>query len=454
MSNCKGKHILYVCNYYAPDNTIAAIRSSKLVKHFKKLGYDVDVLTEKKDNMPVDDTLIDDMEGINVFYVDNSDICKKICKEYAKIIKPHKDKRMNRFDNRMRINKKTGSLEFNVFETMYPVIGSLDYIFAQIRQQNLAKRARKVVENEKKYDYVLTSYGDSFAYFYGMYFKKKHPDVKWIFDIRDAIYNYKTIAKYVKFIAKSYENKAWESADLVVGVSHGICDTVSNKYKYKANYISNGFEYYKKLEDKVADKETPMRFTYTGSMYGGIRDLSEFYRAVKELIDADRIDENKLEFVYAGNPSAFEIFKSQAAKYQLDELCEYFGKVSRKEALQLQYDSDVLLLASFDYADKTISALTGKVYEYMSIKRPVITIVVGDGCNSELTQIINETNIGISYECTQKEEGFNRLKEYIAMQYERYINGCESFYNPVQEEVEKYNYANIVKRYIELIEKL
>ena len=43
------KNILLICNYFAPDNTIAAVRTSKLAKYLRQSGYEVQVIAEKKD---------------------------------------------------------------------------------------------------------------------------------------------------------------------------------------------------------------------------------------------------------------------------------------------------------------------------------------------------------------------------------------------------------------------
>ena len=48
--------VLLVCNYFAPDHTIAAVRTSKIAKYLKENGYEIEVLTEKK--MGEEDTLL------------------------------------------------------------------------------------------------------------------------------------------------------------------------------------------------------------------------------------------------------------------------------------------------------------------------------------------------------------------------------------------------------------
>lgn len=40
--------VLIICNYFAPDHTIAAVRTTKIAKYLRQSGYEVEVLTERK----------------------------------------------------------------------------------------------------------------------------------------------------------------------------------------------------------------------------------------------------------------------------------------------------------------------------------------------------------------------------------------------------------------------
>lgn len=443
--------ILMVCNYYAPENTIAAVRISKLVKYFKLEGHDIDVLTEKKVDFAIDDSLISDMEGVKINYIQNSHKFSLFYEKYKKILKPHKDKRLARLDNRERINKKTGNTEFYPFETAYPIIGSLDYLVNQLRQKNLFYDARSKFDFTKHYDYIITSYGDSFCYFFGKYYKKNNKTTKWVFDIRDAVYRYKFVPKYIEWIPKMYEKYIWKNADEIVGVSQGICDRVPKKYGSKVHLITNGFDGEIDKTTSIKRISDKMTFTYTGSMYGGLQDLSKFFEAFSCLVNEQKIDVSRCEFVYAGNKSAFDIFITQARKYSLSEHCIYKGKISRLESIDLQKSSDILLMASYGYKHNNGGIITGKIFEYMASNRPVIAIVSGDIENSEVSKIIKKTNIGICYEKYNNQNDLCMLKKYILKQYNLFVANKELEYHPDRKEVSKYNYKNIANGYISIL---
>lgn len=449
-----GQRVLLICNYFAPDHAIAAVRTSKLAKYLIENGYEVEVLTERKDGGE-DELLKKGVEDIPVFYGENSPRHIRFRSLYEKLIGPHKKKRFDNLENRKRVNPKTGKVEFYTFEAAYPLLGSMDYIAGQLKQIDLFKSVRRLLKEERHYDYVITSYGDSFSYFAGRYFHKYHRQTKWIFDIRDAVYRYKFTPDYIGFIPKMYERYIWKHADCITGISKGICKRVPRKYRGKVHCLTNGFDLADMAGvsgDRISASE--MTFTYTGSMYGGIRDLTVLYEAVRELIREGQLEEERISFHYAGNGPAYEIFKSQAAAYGLSDRCVMHGKLSRIDTLKLQQGSDILLVASYDYKEQEGGVITGKVYEYMAAKRPVISIMMGDIERSELTGIVERTHIGVTYEASNHTADYGKLKEYIKTQYQCFTETGHTRYEPNQKELGRYDYRYLCKRLIKIMNQI
>ncbi len=449
------KKILLICNYFAPDNTIAAVRTSKMAKYLKQNGYEIQVIAEKKDAVTEDEILKKDTEGIQVCYAYQSKFYEKLYKKYQQIIQPYKKKRFDNLDNRYRINTKTGKMEFYPFETAYPFLGSLDFIVGLIKQYDLFLSIKRILRKCKNFDYVITSYGDAFSLFAGQYYHKYHKETPWIFDIRDAVCRYKFTPCYVSWIAKIFERQIWRNADCILGVSKGICRRVPLKYRKKVYYLTNGYDMPDR--DHLSTERLGKRklvFTYTGSMYGGIRDLSVLFKAVREAANKGFIDEEGLVFHYAGNDSAYEIFKSQAQKYELEKNCVTHGKLSHKDTLELQQQSDVLLVASYDYQNNQGGVITGKALEYMSSGKPIIAIIMGDIEQSELANIIRSTKTGFAYEDAHKVEDYDKLYAYLCKLYKEFAEAGKIENNPDKKELRKYDYRNLCKRLIKILNQI
>lgn len=448
-------HVLIICNYFAPDNVIAAVRITKFAKYLMRSGYKVTVIKEKHSDILKDEILERDAIGAEVIYAENTLGFKKFHGLYKKIIQPLKDKRMNKLDDRIRINPRTGYKEFYPYETAYPVIGSVEYVVEQLRQKNLCHSINKTLKSMDDCDALFTSYGDSFSLYAGKKYHKYHANVPWIFDIRDAIVRYKFTPDYVKFIPKSYENYVWKNVDAIIGVSKGICKRVPKVYREKTKCITNGYDKEDLFDiQKRNFKSDKLVFSYTGSMYGGLQDLSYFFKAVSELIKNGSMEYDKIEFCFAGNNSAYDIFKSQADKYDLGKLCVTYGKLSRKESMQLQMDSNILLMASYDYQSNVGGVLTGKLMEYMMMGKPVIAIVTGDICRGEVYNTINKVKIGLAFEELNEIEDYPKLKKYILEQYKTWEKDGKLKYNPNQAELNKYDYKCTSCRLINLFNTL
>lgn len=446
------KKLIIICNHFAPDNMIAAVRTTKFAKCFKKNGYEVIVIAEKKKDMIEDDILKKDAEGIQVIRVANSKRAEKILKRCKKIVAPLKEKKYDSLDNRVRINPKTGNKEFYPFETAYPFLGSLDYLMELYRQYDLARQARKEIKTIKDADVLFSSYGDYFSIFASIYFRRLNKEIPWIFDIRDAIYNYKFTPEYVIWIAKWFENYLWKNADAITAVSKGICRRVSKKYWHKVYCVTNGYDKNDRQGiDYQSSNKKKMKFAYTGAMYGGIQNLAPVFKNIKKILKEEKVDGNNIEFCFAGKESAYEIFKSQAEKYDLQNNCIYHGKLARKESLKLQMEADILLVSTFDYQANIRGIITGKALEYMSANKPIVAIINGDIEHSELADIIRKGNLGCAYEEAHDETDNDKLYQYLLSKYEEYkINGQVS-HNPNKSVLQKYDYDYLGKKMLQII---
>lgn len=449
------KKVLLVCNHFAPDNTIAAVRTTKLAKYLVAAGYDVRVIAEQKYDGITDSILEQDAKGIHVIRAVNSLRIRKVIELYKKFISPVKSRKFANLNDRIKINRKTGKYEFYPFETAHPIIGSLDYLFELLRQYDLYLNVKEKLPNYFEVDYLLTSYGDFFCVYVGKYIHRNKRNIPWIFDIRDPICRYKFTPDYMRVFAKMQERYIWKEADSIIAVSKGICRRVPKKYRKKVHCITNGYDKSDRsgirLEKGSIDK---LIFTYTGSMYGGIQNLTPFFRCVRELMDENRIVSDRIEICYAGNASAFTIFFAQGEQYGLGKYCKYVGKLERKDALKLQMESDVLLVASFDYQSDVGGVITGKALEYMSANKPMIAIINGDVKKSELAEIIKNGNLGVAYEEVCKGEDIKNLKEYLFHIYTEHEKSGLISHRPNYKVLSKYDYRNLSKRLIKIMDTI
>lgn len=446
------KRILLICNYFAPENEIASIRLTKFAKYLRKYGYDVHVLTEKKDLNMEDDILKNDVEGIPVTYVENSSWIRSLDDWYARITKKYREKKYNDVTSRMRYSKKAKAVMFYPFEKMYPVIGTIDMLFKMIKNHNLSKNARKYLrKNSQEIDVCFSTYGNYFGHFAGHYLKKCNSKIRWIADFRDPVHQFMFDPIFFVPIAVLYEWWSWARCDEIVVISKGMKKRIPACFRKKTHCITNGYD----KEDReylMPSNRTP-KFTicYTGRMYGGMRDVSKIFQVVRQLIDERIVEKDNFEFRYAG--TGFQVFLSQAEQYHLGELCIDYGNVSRKQALQIQADSTMLLMTTWDYKCQTLGVLTGKVLEYMLQEKPIIAIINGDVPDNELAHIIADTGMGVAYQQIHDQRDTVALKHYIKKQYSLYCEGKDLDFHLDRKKLKKYEYPYLTKKLIHVIER-
>ena len=115
--------ILFICNYYSPDATIAAVRTTKLVKYLKLNGFQVDFLSVKNQNLAIDTSLVKDAENVRVKYAYNSKKYLWFERLVKRVIEPIKQRKLSDLSNRERVNPQTGHVEFYPFESNYDSAG-------------------------------------------------------------------------------------------------------------------------------------------------------------------------------------------------------------------------------------------------------------------------------------------------------------------------------------------
>lgn len=408
------KKILIISDAFHPTNVIGAIRPTKIAKKLLENGYKVDVYTR--------------------YNTDPANLCTNL---YA-----FESLQSNQQPTKTKRIKIKG---LNRLKILYNTILHIR------KSRSMYIKFKKWLEDKEnnKYDIVFSTYMPISSIWCGMYYKKKNPQVKWICDFRDPMVTVFTpllLFPYINYL----QNKACRLADIVTTVSNGYFQRiVGNKYNKKSYMIPNGYDVddIKITQNKAIDNFT---ITYAGVLYGGKRDLSPLLKAISQLIDEGIIDENKISINYAG--SDFEVLKLQSEKYNIAHIIHNQGLLPRDKCLQLQQSSHFLILSTWNEKNET-GVFPGKFLEYMLIKAPIISIVDGNVGNSEVTSVINEGSLGVSYEAINDQQDFPKLKNYIKKQYLNFITGKPIDFSPNNDVLQRYNYNTIIKQIIDIIEK-
>lgn len=436
------KKILIISEYIAPVQAIGAIRWTKIMKYIKAYhDVEITVLTNEKnyDNpqslLPTSkkDPLLQKDMGIftNYWVVPTAPTLQR----YYRLKK-----------------KATGSTSAYTI----PQKRAMQALWKRKLKQDITNLANDyknrcmaeamweyLQQKTINFDAVISSYGPVWTHLVAERIKQNNADTFWIADFRDPYA--KEEDGYVAFhLHKKFAQKYCAAADVITRVNDRI-----NIYPARNNQlkvVTNGYD----LEEALTPVR-PLRFSlvFTGALYGNRRDMGPAFRALKELISEGKINGGQTAIEYAGNDS--EIARECAKRYRMENLLIDHGEIPREQALELQRKAAILLQLAWN-TKKDNCAWSGKMYEYMMMKKPIAFIVTGDEPNSYPSRHMALLG-GCCYEQCREEETYTHLKQYIL---DKYIEWQQTGNVSIQRDenyVKQYSYREIAEQVWKLIGK-
>lgn len=157
------------------------------------------------------------------------------------------------------------------------------------------------------------------------------------------------------------------------------------KYNDRIKVISNGFDSYESDQEISMDKS--FTITYAGLMNSD-RNPRILWKVLGAMASADEIFRRDLKLIFVGSCSD-EVLAS-IDEFGLSGNLNDKGYCDHQEVTSFQRAAQVLLL-TVNNVPSAKGIVTGKVFEYLQAKRPILAIGPVDG---DLAKIMQETNSG------------------------------------------------------------
>ena len=219
---------------------------------------------------------------------------------------------------------------------------------------------------------------------------KRTTGAAWVADLRDPLTSHPHRRGYESQLARLKEKTTGgvgklvaSQSDAIVAVSDAIAAEMrALEPKGKVLTIANGcdFDDFAGLEHHRSDR---LRITHAGHFHGK-RDPRPFLRALA----GSGLDDVVARF--AGDFRAVD--RDYAESLDLGDRVELLGDVSRRRSLELQRDSEALLLLIPESGGRGRGVVTGNIYEYLAAERPILAAVPPDGAAARLVQ---DTGAGV-----------------------------------------------------------
>jgi glycosyltransferase involved in cell wall biosynthesis len=399
------KKVLILTYYWPPGGGAGVQRWLKFVKYLNQFGWQPIVYTAENGEMPVIDHSLE------------KDIPKNTVVLKSKIWEPYNFYKA--FIGRKKEDKINASF---LSENKKPSL--TEKISVWIRGNFFIPDARKFwIKPSINYlshylkknpvDAIVSSGPPHSMHLIALGLKKQFPNVKWVADFRDPwteidFYEELMLSRSSDQKHKELELEVLSKADKIVSIGKGMSEGLKKIYGRQAEkfaVIPNGFD-----EDDIytgiTEKDKKFSIAHIGTLVKS-RNPEVLWKVLKQLVDENENFKKDLEIKLVGKVDFF--VKERIAAHGLGQFVTRIDYLPHSEVIREQQKAKVLLLL-VNQTRNAKAIVTGKIFEYLAAKVPILAIGPEDG---DLADILRETQSGLISDFNDEK----KLKENILKLY-------------------------------------
>ena len=247
-------------------------------------------------------------------------------------------------------------------------------------QQRLLAAARRAIADQRP-DVILAS-GPPYTPFIVAAKLSRETGIPWVCELRDLWVDNDNYAfpAWRRHLEDRLERRTLSTASALVTVSDPLAQTLKTKYALPTYIVTNGYE----PDDYTAPvrgllPKAGLNIVYTGFLYQEKQDIVPLLDALATLVQQG-IQAN-LHLYGRGFDSALD----QARSRGIEHLVATHGNVPYRDALSAQREADVLLLLTWN-DEKETGVYSGKLFEYLGARRPILCVGHFDTVATELVR--------------------------------------------------------------------
>lgn len=398
------KKVLIILYYWPPAGGPGVQRWLKFVKYLPEFGFEPIVYCPERPNYPIIDTsLISEIP-------ESLTILKQKIKEPYGLANLFSGSRAKKISSGIIPKRKQQTL---MEQLMMFVRGN--FFIPDARKNWVEPSVRFLSEymTSHKIETIITTGPPHSLHLIGMKLKRQI-HLKWIADFRDpwTTIGYHKDLKLTPSSSKKHtalELEVLQQADEIIVTSNHTKKEFQTKTNRPIRVITNGYDTHF-LE--IERKDKVFSLSHIGSLLSD-RNPIILWEVLSELIqeNSDFADKFQLQLIGVVSDDVVAAIRETG----LDSHLKIIGYVNHQEALRYQMQSQLLLLVEID-SEETKAIIPGKLFEYLKSETPILAIGPPD---SDIQQIISETNTGYYFNYNQKLE----LKSQILTYFETYKKG-------------------------------
>lgn len=354
--------LLLVSYFFPPYNTIGAVRVGKTAKYLSRWGHDVRVLTA--DEQPLQPTLpveLDPSQVIRTPWLNVNAPVEWAMGGRAKIAAQGLSAGVGRRSLLGRLGQWYKTL--------------VNFPDGQIGWRPHAVRAGTKLLKQWRPDLILASALPPTSLVVAERLSRSF-GVPWVAELRDLWVDEGGYSQpwWRRVIEQRWERRLLSTAAGLVTVSEPLAEHLRNKYAKPTAVVVNGFDPADFQQAAALDFRDPrqlntqqLRIAYTGMIYAGRRDPTPLFQALQQLGSAAQ--GVRVDFYGRYLQPVVERSRSLGVTDQVF----VHDSIGYHESLRLQQQSDVLLLL-IDGDPRQQGVFTGKLFEYLGARRPILAL--------------------------------------------------------------------------------
>jgi hypothetical protein len=425
------KKVLIITYYWPPAGGPGVQRVLKFAKYLPQFGWQPIILTVKNGEYPaIDETLESDIPAECQVYKTSSLEPNQLYKKFVGMKK----------EERIRVAVMTEANKNWKKKIAGWVRLNLIFPDAKIGWKPSALKVGKKVIDELRPDLIFSSSPPPTTHRIARSLSKKSK-LPWVADFRDPwtnIYYYDKApkSKFAQMIDHKLEKQTLNDADKVITVTKGFFTNFDHS---KEIQIPNGFDSddIRNIEPKAKNKKFTIR--YMGFLKTK-QYVESFFDILKELSQLESYRENiKLEIIGNLNPIVQKRIEEKAIEMEVN----FINYKNHDEALTLIVNADLLLLI-IGISNVNRKLLSGKVFEYLMAKKPILAYGPTDGAAA---QLLENTKSGKMFQY----EDYKNAKQFILVNYERWNSGG-NFHPLAALEISQYERKKLTESLVKVFE--
>lgn len=418
--------------YWFPPLKTVSLRSYFAYREFKKFFSHVQVITTSNQKvLPLETLPLDKKDCHPVFTYD-----------YRTVLQGNSKNNQTHFGEKQKDGKfkqffitLINSFPFNL------LIGEGGFFYTIAGYW----KARKLIK-QHQITHIYSTFRPYSDHAIAYLLKLFYPQLVWIADYRDVHIDVNVDTIYAPRFQHWCNRQIMKKADLVTTVSKGLAVTLQ-QYHDHIYVLRNGFAELPKM-DIQKTKNKKFQIVYTGSMFFKKRNPLMLLQVLQKLIADQQIDAHKIEIVYAGKDGS--LWTEWLAATQTQQIFRNLGLITRQEALQLQYNAQINLLLTYSSSEAG-GNLTGKFYEYLFAKSPILIVMNGIP-DKEFEDIMTDIDGGeLVYNSTND---FERTADFILKYYKLWLKDGQAAKVIADKDLAPFHWTEMMKEFWNHLKKI